>query len=434
VWLSWRTVQEFWKNPEMKFSIKYPILFALPWINFGSYALALWSCLQQRPTKEGFFFSLRALDLGSGVCPALPFLFLSLAFVLLSWTQLQRVVFAEERSCLPPDLRDGPILALKKIVKTLNEALGKSLLDQPAMSLAASVVVFLFVYLFSLKRLRSLEGQSYDYAFALSLSILCFGLVLVALRFWNTWRSLEALLEQLELHTIRDAFGKLPEGCSWSPIWEQSPRKRNYQLLAHSIESLEHISKLPGAPDLGVEKIRIQARILLRREALGRREKLATYKALQNGLSAASNTLACALPRVSRPQVEIYFALRFLGYIRYVMLHLRNLATFVTFGYVLLALALGSYPFLAPRAIAWFLSLLLIGLSIPVVMGFRQMSRNTILSKLTVAAAEGKSDWGFTTRTVSFAALPLLSMLASHFPFVGRYVFSWLQPALKSLH
>ncbi len=218
--------------------------------------------------------------------------------------------------------------------------------------------------------------------------------MLVALRFWNTWRSLEALLEQLELHTIRDAFGKLPEGCSWSPIWEQSPRKRNYQLLAHSIESLEHISKLPGAPDLGVEKIRIQARILLRREALGRREKLATYKALQNGLSAASNTLACALPRVSRPQVEIYFALRFLGYIRYVMLHLRNLATFVTFGYVLLALALGSYPFLAPRAIAWFLSLLLIGLSIPVVMGFRQMSRNTILSKLTVAAAEGKVRLG----------------------------------------
>jgi hypothetical protein len=147
----------------------------------------------------------------------------------------------------------------------------------------------------------------------------------------------------------------------------------------------------------------------------------------------AAKILAPTLATSMRAQVESFFALRFLSYIRYVMLHLRNLATFVTFGYVLLALALGSYPFLAPRAIAWFLSLLLIGLSIPVVLVFLQMSRNAILSKLS-STTPGKSDWGFATRTISFTALPLLSMLASPFPFIGRYVFSWLQPALKSLH
>ncbi len=132
--------------------------------------------------------------------------------------------------------------------------------------------------------------------------------------------------------------------------------------------------------------------------------------------------------------METFFALRFLSYIRYVMLHLRNLASFVTLGYVLLALALGSYPFLAPRAIAWFLSLLLIGLSVPVVMVFLEMSRNAILSRMTPHGKEGKSDWSFATRTISFTALPLFSMMASHFPFISRYVFSWLQPALKSLH
>ena len=434
VWLSWRAFQEFKVDDNMKLSYKIVVLFVLPWINFLSYATALGISLWPRLTKEGFFFSLRALDLGSGVCPALPFLFVSLAFVLFDWTQLQRVVYAEERTCLPPELKEGPIIALKKVVHQLNDALRKSLLDQPAISLVASVIAFVFTFLFGLKSLRSLEGPAFDRALALSVSILCFGLVLVVLRFWNTWHSLEALLEQLELHSIRDAFDHLPDGCTWSPIWQQSPRKRNYQLLAHSLESLEEIAKLPGAPVLELEKIRVHARLLMRREAQGLREKLATYKALQDELTAASNALTCALPRLSRKKVETFFALRFLAYIRYVMLHLRNLATFVTFGYVLLALALGSYPFIAPRAIAWFLSLLFIGLSIPVVMGFLQMSRNTILSKLTGAAAEGKSDWGFTTRTISFAALPLLSMLASHFPFVGRYVFSWLQPALKSLH
>jgi hypothetical protein len=436
--LSWRALREF-RLAGLKTSPQYVSMMFLPWMIFLFYAAGLGNALWPRATEEGFFFSLRALELGSGVCPALPFLFVSVAFALFSWTQLQRVVFADERYANPPDLTDdAPALlqhgALQNVVGDLNATLTSPLLEQPVTALWSSIVAFVFTFLFGVKCLRSLEGPSFDYAFAFAVAALCFGLVLVVLRFWNSWRKLQALLEQLDLHSIRDAFGKLPEGCTWSPIWQQNPRKRNYQMLSRSLESLEAISALPGIPALDLEKIRKPARELLNCVAQGSREKLATYQSLQNELSAAATALVQALGGAARPQIEGFLALRFLSYIRYVMLHLRNLATFVTFGYVLLALALGSYPFLAPRAIAWFLSLLFIGLGLPIVLVFLQMSRNAILSKLTTAAAEGKSDWSFATRTVSFAALPLLSMLASHFPFVGRYVFSWLQPALKSLH
>jgi hypothetical protein len=155
---------------------------------------------------------------------------------------------------------------------------------------------------------------------------------------------------------------------------------------------------------------------------------------MQDELTAAGKALTPTRGVDPPPEVETFIALRFLTYIRYVMLHLRNLASFVTLGYVLLTLSLGSYPFLAPRAIAWFLSLLFIGLGTPIVMVFLEMSRNSILTRMTERGKEGKSDWGFATRTISFAALPVLSMLGSHFPFISRYVFSWLQPALKSLH
>jgi hypothetical protein len=432
--LSVRALREFHAS-ELKSSVAYVTMFNLPWVIFVSYLAGLAVVLWPRPTEEGFFFSLRALELGSGVCPALPFLFVSLAFLLFSWTQLQRVIFCEERYSAPPDLaKDGPVGAIDNLVGDLNNTLGRPLLEQPHTALLASVAAFAFTFLFGVRCLRSLEGTAFDLAFTLAVASLSFGLVLVVVRFWNSWRRLRALLEQLELHPIRDAFTHLPEDCTWSPIWQQSPRKRNYLLLARSIESLEGIAKLPGVPDFKLDIIRDCARELLDCEAQGSRENLDTYRAMQDELTAAGQALTPTAGVDSPPEVDTFFALRFLSYIRYVMLHLRNLASFVTFGYVLLTLALGSYPFLAPRAIAWFLSLLFIGLGIPVVMVFLEMSRNAILNRMTERGKEGKSDWGFATRTISFAALPVLSMMGSHFPFISRYVFSWLQPALKSLH
>lgn len=431
--LSRRALREF-RAANLPTSPQYVSMFLFPWVTFLFAGVGLANALWPRPTEEGFFFSMRALELGSGLCPALPFLFLSLAFVVFAWTQLQRVVFAEERYCNPPELdKDAPLASLQNLIADLSDTLRRPLLDQPVTSLWSSLTAFVFTFIFGLKCLRSLEGQVFDAAFAFAIAALVFALVLVVLRFWNSWARLQTLLEQLELHPMRDAFGRLPEGCSWSPIWQQNPRKRNYDLLAHTIESLDEIAGLPGVPDLNIEAIREPSRDLLNRVAGGSREELETYQTLQSELSEAAVILAPGLTGDFKDQIEVFFALRYLQYIRYVMLHLRNLATFVTFGYVLLALALGSYPFLAPRAIAWFLSLLLIGLSIPVVLVFLEMSRNAILSRLT-KTTPGQADWGFATRTASFAALPLLSMLASHFPFVGRYVFSWLQPALKSLH
>jgi hypothetical protein len=432
-WLSRRALKAF-REDSLPASPQYVSMFFFPWIIFLFATTGLANAIWPRPTEEGFFFSMRALELGSGLCPALPFLFLSLAFVVFSWTQLQRVVFLQERYCTPPPLNlDGSFASPQKLIEDLTEILSNPLLDQPVTALWSSVIAFGFTIIFGIKCLRSLEGQVFDYAFAFATAALVFALVLVVLRFWYSWRKLQALLEQLELHPMRDVFSHMPEGCSWSPIWQQSPRKRNYQLLAHSIESLEGIAQLPGVPALNIDEIRVPARELLERVAGGSREKLKTYQTLQNELLKAAIILAPGLTGDTKDQVEVFFALRYLTYIRYVMLHLRNLATFVTFGYMLLALSLGSYPFLAPRAIAWFLSLLLIGLSLPVVLVFLEMSRNAILSRLT-STTPGKADWGFATRTASFAALPLFSMLGSHFPFIGRYVFSWLQPALKSLH
>jgi hypothetical protein len=128
-----------------------------------------------------------------------------------------------------------------------------------------------------------------------------------------------------------------------------------------------------------------------------------------------------------------FVAMHFLVYIRYAMLQLRNLLTFITFGFVLLTLSLGSYPFQSPHVIAWFLGLSLIAIGAPVVWAFMEMARDAILSRIT-ETQPGKLDLDFYTRTASFVVLPVLTVLASHFPSIGRYIASWVQPALKALH
>jgi hypothetical protein len=66
-------------------------------------------------------------------------------------------------------------------------------------------------------------------------------------------------------------------------------------------------------------------------------------------------------------------------------------------------------------------------------MSFAQMDRDAILSRLS-GTEPGKLDRDFYYRVVSYGALPLLALLASQFPSIGRFLFSWLQPGLNALH
>jgi len=46
-------------------------------------------------------------------------------------------------------------------------------------------------------------------------------------------------------------------------------------------------------------------------------------------------------------------------------------------------------------------------------------------------AAQETDFWG---RMVGFVAVPVLSLLAAQFPELNHFLFSWLEPALQSIH
>ena len=126
-------------------------------------------------------------------------------------------------------------------------------------------------------------------------------------------------------------------------------------------------------------------------------------------------------------------ALRYAAYIRYVMRHLRNLVEFLTYGFIFCALAVNSYPFQALTVIRWSVTLVSLPLGGVVLYLFMKMSRDAILSRLSSTEA-GRLDRDFYTRFLSTGALPLLTAVGSHFPSVGRFLLSWVQPAISAVH
>ena len=64
---------------------------------------------------------------------------------------------------------------------------------------------------------------------------------------------------------------------------------------------------------------------------------------------------------------------------------------------------------------------------------FVEMERDATLSRITNTKT-GKLSGVFFQRVLSYGTLPLLTVLASNFNGVGRVLFSWIEPALKTIH
>jgi hypothetical protein len=165
--------------------------------------------------------------------------------------------------------------------------------------------------------------------------------------------------------------------------------------------------------------------------------KLAPRWALEGG----SDTLQAAEPwerpdpvdADCRALAEEFVALRYISLINFESAQLKNLVVLLSLGFVLALGALAAYPFLAGRAGVWTLAGVFVVFGAAIVVSFAQMDRDAILSKLA-KGTPGKLDWSFYIRVASYGALPLLALLASQFPSVGRSLFSWLEPALSALH
>jgi hypothetical protein len=129
---------------------------------------------------------------------------------------------------------------------------------------------------------------------------------------------------------------------------------------------------------------------------------------------------------------EEFIALRTLMFMRDVYRQLRNLLGYVVAAFILFVISLNAYPFQAHRWIGVSSVLTFVALAAAVVYVFAEMDRDALLSRITKTNANELNKTIFL-RTIQFTALPLLTLPASQFPSINRYIFFWAQPALEAL-
>jgi len=420
-----------------------------------------------RFSHDPAFFAYRALDLASGTSPATPFVFVLVAFFIWSRIHMYRLRFSETRRTALPSQDLGQAMTCHSEHEASDiggcfESAIRELHDRKLLILNLCAFLTIFYLAQPTRFVRSLEGRWFDALFIVCIGLLYFVIFSNWVRFLFGWFYLRQFLRRLERQPIRFAFNRLSKEFSWSPIWKQGGTRRTYLMFTRSndyLQALLHSKALFARTDKfkkACKTIDDATQQLLNNEAQDRWDNESSLAELQvHHASVANDLIASPLltewgkqttgllkqpplkedkpdPQETNHQAEEYVALRCVVFIRYASLQLRNLLGFLSAGFILSLISLRSYPFQSPRSIEWTMTAVFVVLSAGIVYAFAGMDKDAILSRVSQTEA-GKLDREFFVRVVSFGALPLLTVLASQFPSIGRFLFSWVQPGLEAL-
>lgn len=130
--------------------------------------------------------------------------------------------------------------------------------------------------------------------------------------------------------------------------------------------------------------------------------------------------------------LEEFVALRYVAFIRGVLGHLRHVMIFLALSFSLVLVSLNIYSFEPHQSLIWSFTVIFIVTGFMVIGVLVQLHRDPILSRVTGTSGNAL-DLHFYLRLFAFGAVPLLTLLATHFPSIGHYLLSFLRPSLEAL-
>jgi hypothetical protein len=443
------------------------IFVAFPW---GLYVttLVVWFHLNDFAGEQGAFFALRTFYWADGVSALLPVELLWLLYYIWAWIFIRKARLSASKRILIPDLGllGSATKGLKDCADRLASATDNLIFDARTARWLMAGVLGAFVVLRPCRLLRSVEGPWYDRLMLSLVLVICLLIILSWGRYIFIWSNLRKVLRGLELTKLRHAFSRFPKEYSWHALWYEDAQRRAYTISARSVECYRALTvRLAprGGPTPELQQMITAFENVIEsdtKEALGDR-RAAAVEALQiifrsraeellrgglrarwdndemaevadrpeQGDKAAESKHPCGVAVLA----ENFIALRFIGLIHYESAQLKNLVALLSSGFVLALLAIASYPFLARRECVWGLGIVFMVFGAAIIVSFAQMDRDAILSRLSRTEA-GQLDWSFALRVASYGTVPLLALLTSQFPSIGRSLFSWLAPTLTALH
>jgi hypothetical protein len=442
----------------------------LPWLAYVA-TLTGWIVVTSQSDPTGIFFAQRAFYLADGVSPLLPVEFLLLIYYAWAWSFIRKVRLSESKQVRVPELET---LGLEgegfgNLCDTLVRATDSLMFNRTIAGwMALSFLAVIAVLIRPWEALRSVEGRLYDYGFVILFMSICLLIFLVWGRYMYMWSTLSRILRGLERTSLRRAFSRLPRSVySWSPLWYEDAQRRAYTISSRSLECFQAIvarggygsdaaarlqemtdafrrvvtlNQLSSPTDMSTAAVaRLQQIMVDTAQRLLRRHLVGSWrnKGGSDTLDEAAQSRERSGEISARAQLQLleeeFVSLRYVGLIHYVSAQLKNLVVLLVVAFVLALVSIGSYPFLVGRLFVWTMAAVFVVFGAGIIVSFAQMARDAILSRLSGTDA-GKLDLSFYLRVASFGTLPLLALLASQFPSVGRSLISWLEPALNAMH
>jgi hypothetical protein len=129
---------------------------------------------------------------------------------------------------------------------------------------------------------------------------------------------------------------------------------------------------------------------------------------------------------------EQFLALQYTTFIQIVLVRIRTMIIAIGGVYVLLLVALSSYPFQPQVLIRVSLLILFVFVVATVGTVYAQMHRDATLSNIT--NSKGSLGTDFWMKIISFVALPGLGLVASQFPELSNLLYSWVEPAMHAFN
>lgn len=376
------------------------------------------------------FFLVRSQDYLNGVGPLLPFCLLLLGFIGCAWSSHIATVLSTERFIRLGGLPGYPGDCRKRFNRH---------------TFLAAFVLSAIVFFATAKQLHSLEPRIYDLIYSCLLSMLLVWVLYTCFNFLDRWRSLRQFLMRLELHPIRLVFSALPNDDG-APIWESHPRRRSMIFYGRTADCLRRLQQLAPTEQVKGAIDSLDAFLQSTRSGRGAHRRLVEEQ-LSNLLQmfeldlnrtggpwlAGNSDLIAAPDQIPQDKLKQEFiTLRLAAYFRCCFLHIRNRLTAMSAGFVAMTLSLNSYAFGPERVIQVFTIGLVIFIGGVVISVFAQMHQNPLLLRMS-GKSTGAMDWSFWSKVISAGALPVISLLASYTPSIGKLLSNWLQPALEAM-
>jgi len=393
----------------------------------------------------------------SGVSPALPLLWVALGLYLWGVAGLRR---ARARTCLPrtspfPLLSSRWLEKLDKLAKEIRSAHAQ-VVPHHEQVIALFIALFPCCY-FVHELLPSFESCKFDRLFQVAFLLLMAVVAGEARQLLARWRQLRRLLQRLAGHPMLDAYARADgEGAPWLRL-DVDPEIPSPDELDEAMKVVELTCTDPDRARRLRSLLRAEERALARL----RGEPAGDVSGVRAHLFRLSRLLYIALDRLwqagrvvrarkdgqplplevltgpdrSIATAEVLVARQALTLIRFALGQLRSRMVFIVAGSLMLAFAIGSYPFHPMRfasVFVWVIVLGGLGVVLWVIFG---VESDGILSRVA-HTRPGHIDFNFAfvSKVLVYGLAPGVVLLASAFPEVGDLLFAWLGPVLRAFH